>query len=65
MSGLELQAKLRKDRRRLPIIFITAHADFRAREQALEAGAVDFHTKPFDDNHLLETVDRILKRTET
>lgn len=56
MSGLELQAKLNADRRRIPTIFITAHGDEKMRMQALRAGAVEFLAKPFDDEALLERV---------
>jgi FixJ family two-component response regulator len=56
MSGLELQAKLNADRRRIPTIFITAHGDEKMRMQALRAGAVEFLAKPFDDEALLEKV---------
>jgi FixJ family two-component response regulator len=56
MSGLELQAKLNADHCRIPTIFITAHGDEKMRLQALRAGAVEFVTKPFDDEALLETV---------
>ena len=56
MSGLELQAKLNADHCRIPTIFITAHGDEKMRMQALRAGAVDFLTKPFDDEVLLESV---------
>jgi FixJ family two-component response regulator len=56
MSGLELQAKLNAERRRIPIIFITAHGDERMRMQALRAGAVEFLAKPFDEETLLESV---------
>ncbi len=56
MSGLELQAKLNAERRRIPIIFITAHGDAKMRTQALRAGAVEFLAKPFDDEALLESV---------
>lgn len=61
MSGLELQATLAKGDRRIPIIFITAFGDKRVRMQALRAGALDLLDKPFDDNHLLETVRVALK----
>jgi FixJ family two-component response regulator len=61
MSGLELQAALAKDDPRIPIIFITAFGDKRVRAQALKAGAIEFLDKPFDDNHLLETVRTALK----
>src|SRR5713101_5935169 len=56
MSGLELQAKLKTDRCRIPIIFITAHGDAKMRIQAMRDGAVEFLTKPFDNAVLLETV---------
>jgi FixJ family two-component response regulator len=56
MSGLELQATLNAKQSRIPIIFITAHGDARMKIQALEAGAVDFLPKPFDDEGLLEKV---------
>src|ERR1700730_8617200 len=56
MSGLELQVKLKVDRCRLPIIFITAHGDAKMRSQAMRDGAVKFLTKPFDNAVLLETV---------
>jgi FixJ family two-component response regulator len=61
MSGLELQAKLNAERRRIPIIFITAHGDARMRMQALRAGAVEFLTKPFNDEALLESVRAALE----
>ena len=56
MSGLELQAKLNAERGNIPTIFITAHGDAKLRMQALRAGAVEFLTKPFDDEVLLEHV---------
>src|ERR1700739_3457545 len=61
MSGLELQAKLNAERRRIPIIFITAHGDAKMRMQALRAGAVEFLAKPFDDEALLESVRAALE----
>jgi len=56
ISGIELQAKLKADRCRIPIIFITAHGDTKMRIQAMRDGAVEFLTKPFDNAVLLETV---------
>jgi FixJ family two-component response regulator len=56
MSGLELQSKLNNDHYKIPIIFITAHGDEKMRIQALRAGAVEFLTKPFDDEALLDSV---------
>ena len=56
MSGLELQARLKADGYKTPIIFITAHGDARVRIQAMRAGAVEFLMKPFDDQVLLNRV---------
>jgi FixJ family two-component response regulator len=56
MSGLELQAALAEEDRRIPIIFITAYGDAKTRTQAMRGGAVEFLAKPFDDDVLLETV---------
>jgi FixJ family two-component response regulator len=56
MSGLELQAKLKAERCRIPIIFITAHGDAKMRIQAMRDGAVEFLTKPFDNAVLLQIV---------
>jgi FixJ family two-component response regulator len=61
MSGLELQAKLNAEHRRIPTIFITAHGDTKMRMQALRAGAVEFLAKPFDDEVLLENVRAALE----
>ena len=56
ISGIDLQATLKADRCRIPIIFITAHGDAKMRIRAMRDGAVEFLTKPFDDAVLLETV---------
>ena len=56
MSGLELQSRLSRDNLRIPIIFITAQGDEKMRMQALRAGAVEFLTKPFDDDVLLDSL---------
>jgi len=56
MSGLELQARLNAERRRVPIVFITAHGDESMKMQALRAGAVEFLAKPFDEEVLLDCV---------
>jgi FixJ family two-component response regulator len=61
MSGLELQAKLNIENCRIPTIFITAHGDAKMRMQALRAGAVEFLSKPFDDEALLESVRAALE----
>jgi FixJ family two-component response regulator len=61
MSGLELQAKLKAERCRIPVIFITAHGDAEMRIQAMRRGAVEFLSKPFDDAVLLEIVHAALE----
>ena len=62
MSGLELQARLKADGNKTPIIFITAHGDARVRIQAMREGAVEFMMKPFDDQVLLNRVRAALDR---
>jgi len=61
MSGFELQAKLKAEGSRIPIIFITAHGDAKMKIQAMKAGALEFLSKPFDDEVLLEQVRGALK----
>ncbi len=61
ISGLGLQTKLNAERCKIPTIFITAHGDSEMRMQALRAGAVEFLTKPFDDEVLLESVQAALE----
>jgi FixJ family two-component response regulator len=61
MSGLELQAQLNAEQRRIPTIFITAHGDEKMRMRALKAGAVEFLAKPFDDEALLKSVRAALE----
>jgi len=60
MSGLDLQAMLKAEGSRIPIIFITARGDAKMKMQAMEAGAVEFLSKPFNDEVLLETVRSVL-----
>jgi len=63
MSGLELQAKLKAEGCRIPIIFITAHGDSELRTLAMGDGAVEFLTKPFNDAVLLEVINAALERS--
>jgi FixJ family two-component response regulator len=63
MSGLELQAKLKTERCRIPIIFITAHGDAEMRVRAMRDGAMELLTKPFDEALLLEVVHDALERS--
>jgi FixJ family two-component response regulator len=61
-SGLELQRDLAAANRQLPIIFITAHADVPMTVQAMKGGAIEFLTKPFRDQDLLDAVEAGLAR---
>jgi FixJ family two-component response regulator len=58
LTGLELQRHLLSSQRRIPILFFSAQADEEARTRALEAGALDFLSKPADVDRLLEQVRR-------
>jgi FixJ family two-component response regulator len=61
-SGLELQRELAAANRQLPIIFITAHGDIPMTVQAMKGGAIEFLTKPFRDQDLLDAVAAGLAR---
>ena len=61
-SGLELQRDLAEANRQVPIIFITAHADVPMTVQAMKGGAMEFLTKPFRDQDLIEAVEAGLAR---
>jgi RNA polymerase sigma factor (sigma-70 family) len=62
MSGPELQKLLNERQCSLPIIFISAHGTVPTAVQAMQAGAVDFLMKPFDNNMLLERVEKCVLR---
>jgi RNA polymerase sigma factor (sigma-70 family) len=64
-SGLELQRDLAAANRQVPIIFITAHADVPMTVQAMKGGAMEFLTKPFRDQDLIEAVEAGLARDRT
>jgi FixJ family two-component response regulator len=68
LSGLDLQAELAKASIRIPIIFITGHGDIPMTVRAMKGGAIDFLTKPFRDQDLLDAVvsaiDKDRKRRE-
>ncbi len=61
LSGLELQGKLTERNMPMPVIIITGHGDIPMSVQALKAGAVDFLTKPFRDQELLDAVGRAIE----
>ena len=56
LSGLELQRRLVADNSPVPIVFITAHYSEKERTRAIEAGAVDFLSKPFTEQELLRAI---------
>ena len=61
MSGPELQQELMRQRRSIPLVFITANADDTIRPQLLQAGAVECLFKPFTDSALLNAVTTALR----
>ena len=62
LSGLDFQAELTKARNQIPIIFITGHGDIPMTVKAMKAGAIEFLTKPFRDQDLLDAVQVALER---
>jgi FixJ family two-component response regulator len=58
MSGLDLQEHLKAEGRDLAIVFITAYPNDRVRSKALQAGAIAFLHKPFDDQALVDAVNK-------
>lgn len=62
LSGLDFQRELAVAKVEIPIIFITGHGDIPMTVQAMKAGAVDFLTKPFRDQELLDAIHKALDR---
>jgi FixJ family two-component response regulator len=62
LSGLELQQRLAEGDMAMPIIFITGHGDIPMTVQAMKAGAVEFLSKPFRDQALLDAIQQALAR---
>jgi len=63
LNGLDLQKRIGVDRGDLPIIFITGHGDIPMTVRAMKAGAVEFLTKPFDDDVLLSAIESAIDRS--
>ena len=63
LNGLELQKLIARDRIEMPIIFITGHGDVPMTVQAMKAGAIEFLTKPFDDDVLLTAIRHAIDRS--
>jgi len=64
MSGLDVQRNLINTGVNIPIIFITAHADVPMTVKAMKSGAVEFLTKPFRDQDLLDAIEQALQRDQ-
>ena len=64
LSGLELQAKLTELGLDLPIVFITGRGDIPMSVRAMKAGALEFLTKPFDDQRLLDAIEQGIARCQ-
>ncbi|HEV8427219.1 MAG TPA: response regulator transcription factor [Pyrinomonadaceae bacterium] len=62
LSGLDLQRDLTETKIQIPIIFITGHGDIPMSVRAMKAGAVEFLTKPFRDQDLLDAIQQALER---
>lgn len=63
LDGLELQKRIAVERTEMPIIFITGYGDVPKSVQAMKRGAVEFLTKPFDDEILLNAIRQALERS--
>jgi FixJ family two-component response regulator len=65
LSGLDLQRELTRVNFQIPIIFITAHGDIQMTVRAMKAGAVEFLTKPFREQDLLDAIQQAIGRDRT
>src|SRR5262249_2176645 len=63
LNGLDLQQRLAADRGEMPVIFLTGHGDIPKTVRAMKAGAVEFFTKPFDVDVLLQPIRRAIERS--
>jgi FixJ family two-component response regulator len=64
LSGLDLQRELAATHSSIPIIFITGHGDIPTTVEAMKAGAVEFLTKPFRDQDLLDAIQQAIERDQ-
>jgi len=62
LSGLDLQKRMAELELEIPIVFLTGHGNIPASVQAMKAGAVEFLTKPFDEQDLLRAIEEALER---
>jgi FixJ family two-component response regulator len=64
LSGTDLQKELQRQNHSIPLIFITGHGDIPMSVQAMKNGAVDFLTKPYNDEDLLRAIGRALEKDQ-
>jgi FixJ family two-component response regulator len=64
LNGLDLQQQIAADRADIPIIFVTGHSDVPMTVRAMKAGAIEFLTKPFSSDVLLQTIQSALGRSQ-
>ncbi len=62
LSGLDLQKRMAEIGLEIPIVFLTGHGDIPASVQAMKAGAVEFLTKPFDEEDLFQAIQEAIER---
>jgi len=62
LSGLDLQKRMAEVGMEIPIVFLTGHGNIPASVQAMKAGAVEFLTKPFDEQYLLKAIQEAIER---
>jgi FixJ family two-component response regulator len=62
LSGLDLQKRMVEAGLEIPIVFLTGHGNIPASVKAMKAGAVEFLTKPFDDEELLQAIQEAIER---
>jgi FixJ family two-component response regulator len=62
LTGLDLQKRMAEVGQEIPIVFLTGHGNIPASVQAMKAGAVEFLTKPFDDEELLRAIQEAVER---
>ena len=65
LSGLDLQKRIVEANREIPIVFITGHGDVPTSVRAMKAGAIEFLTKPFSDQALLDAIQQAIKRDQS
>ena len=65
LNGLDLQQRMMRANREIPIVFITGHGDVPISVRAMKAGAVEFLIKPFSDQDLLDAIQQAIKRDQS